>query len=435
MALQVQCFHGFSFSLSSLSVARQLSCISSLLHAARSAASVRAKITGRQHRFQTTTVSCSLQPEDRTKEEDEVASSTSFGNKGFSEDYGVVAGLATIGFAETAYLTYMKLFGGPVSCPIGGGSCNDVLNSDYSLVFGVPLSAVGVLAYGTVVVLGVLGGLRYSYKVAGVDVVRWLLLGSTSVMATASGYFMYILSTKLEGASCSYCVASALLSVSLVLLTLRVRSPLSGKLGTWITNRFNFQEMKQVAGVQVAVTAAVILALSSAYADITPAATGSGDIDLPPVEPQITTSSSPTTLSLAKYLQSVGAKMYGAFWCSHCYEQKQMFGREAMKYLDYVECYPEGYRRGVKIAKACESAKIDGFPTWIIKGQVLSGEQELSEIARVAGFEGASYPCVTCDYVLTIPPINSNWNFEGVSLKGLLTGLWSDIVVLLQFFI
>ena len=38
--------------------------------------------------------------------------------------------------------------------------------------------------------------------------------------------------------------------------------------------------------------------------------------------------------------------------------------------MDYVECYPEGYRRGVKIAKACADANIDGFPTWIIKGEV-----------------------------------------------------------------
>lgn len=47
-----------------------------------------------------------------------------------------------------------------------------------------------------------------------------------------------------------------------------------------------------------------------------------------------------------------------------------MFGKEAMKYLDYVECYPEGYRRGVEIAKACEVANIQGFPSWIINDQV-----------------------------------------------------------------
>lgn len=48
----------------------------------------------------------------------------------------------------------------------------------------------------------------------------------------------------------------------------------------------------------------------------------------------------------------------------------QMFGKEAMKDVDYVECYPEGYRRGVQIAKECDAANIQGFPTWVINGQV-----------------------------------------------------------------
>jgi len=48
----------------------------------------------------------------------------------------------------------------------------------------------------------------------------------------------------------------------------------------------------------------------------------------------------------------------------------QMFGREAAKELDYVECFPEGYRTGTKMIKACTDAKLDGFPTWIINGQV-----------------------------------------------------------------
>lgn len=39
---------------------------------------------------------------------------------------------------------------------------------------------------------------------------------------------------------------------------------------------------------------------------------------------EITTQSSSFALSLAKHLHSVGAKMYGAFWCSHCVEQKQV---------------------------------------------------------------------------------------------------------------
>lgn len=48
----------------------------------------------------------------------------------------------------------------------------------------------------------------------------------------------------------------------------------------------------------------------------------------------------------------------------------QMFGSEAVKQLNYVECFPDGYRKGTKIAKACSDAKIEGFPTWVINGQV-----------------------------------------------------------------
>lgn len=48
------------------------------------------------------------------------------------------------------------------------------------------------------------------------------------------------------------------------------------------------------------------------------------EIVLPYFTTEITTSSSPFALSLAKHLRSVGAKMYGAFWCSHCLEQKQV---------------------------------------------------------------------------------------------------------------
>lgn len=47
-----------------------------------------------------------------------------------------------------------------------------------------------------------------------------------------------------------------------------------------------------------------------------------------------------------------------------------MFGKEALKYIEYVECYPEGYRRGVKLAAACSAANVQGFPTWVINGQV-----------------------------------------------------------------
>jgi hypothetical protein len=48
------------------------------------------------------------------------------------------------------------------------------------------------------------------------------------------------------------------------------------------------------------------------------------ELNLPYFTTEITTTSSSFALSLAKHMRSVGAKMYGAFWCSHCVEQKQV---------------------------------------------------------------------------------------------------------------
>lgn len=59
----------------------------------------------------------------------------------------------------------------------------------------------------------------------------------------------------------------------------------------------------------------------------------------------VTQMSNEETLALAKKLKAAGVRMFGAFWCNHCYDQKQTFGKEAMKFFPYVECFPEGYRK------------------------------------------------------------------------------------------
>ncbi|KAJ7953191.1 thiol-disulfide oxidoreductase LTO1 [Quillaja saponaria] len=69
-----------------------------------------------------------------------------------------------------------------------------------------------------------------------------------------------------------------------------------------------------------------------------------------------------------------------------------MFGNEAAVLLDYVECFPDGYRKGAKIVKACADTGIEGFPTWVINDQVLSGEQKLSELAQISGFNEPVQP-------------------------------------------
>lgn len=70
------------------------------------------------------------------------ADTTSSSSPSSSSDYlayKLCAGLGAVGLLETAYLTYLKLTNSDAFCPIGGGSCGDILNSDYAVVFGTYL--------------------------------------------------------------------------------------------------------------------------------------------------------------------------------------------------------------------------------------------------------------------------------------------------------
>ena len=62
----------------------------------------------------------------------------------------------------------------------------------------------------------------------------------------------------------------------------------------------------------------------------------------------------------AKCLASKQAKMYGLYWCPHCAEQKEMFGK-AFQYVPYVEC---AIKDSHDLAPACTAAKVKLFPSW-----------------------------------------------------------------------
>ena len=73
-----------------------------------------------------------------------------------------------------------------------------------------------------------------------------------------------------------------------------------------------------------------------------------------------------------------GAKFYGAFWCSHCQNQKAMFG-SSKKYLPYIECSTLDSQGQLPV---CTEKKISGYPTWIFAdGSILNGEVSLENLA------------------------------------------------------
>jgi len=63
----------------------------------------------------------------------------------------------------------------------------------------------------------------------------------------------------------------------------------------------------------------------------------------------------------ARCLTDRGVKMYGAWWCPHCQEQKEEF-KASFEYVPYTECGVKGDIKGKN--PVCTEAGITHFPTW-----------------------------------------------------------------------
>lgn len=86
---------------------------------------------------------------------------------------------------------------------------------------------------------------------------------------------------------------------------------------------------------------------------------------------------------LAKCLTQKGWKMYGAWWCPHCNEQKKMFGK-AFQYINYKECYKKGSKR--EQTKTCKEKNIHTYPTWEDpEGEYYKSTYFPEQLARMSG--------------------------------------------------
>lgn len=283
----------------------------------------------------------------------------------------IIGAIAILGLLVTAYLTFEKLSGGSAACAAGG--CNDVLNSRYATVFGQPLSLFGALAYAAMAAfaLGPLAVAPESNKSLrrSLEDITWLLLlaGSTAMMVF-SGYLMFVLATELKS-FCPYCFASALFATSLFILTLIGRS---------------WEDWGQIFFVAIIAAVVTLISTLGIYATANnpnpnPATGGA----------PITTTSSTAEIELAKHLKATGVKMYGAFWCSHCHDQKQLFGKQAFSEINYVEC--ANPKQPQQQTEACRKAGIESYPTWEVNGKLIeSGQKSLQELAKISGYKGST---------------------------------------------
>ena len=282
-----------------------------------------------------------------------------------------MAVLATVGLIDTGSIT-LKRWGmlGDLICPMGADGCDKVLNSAWGTVAdGIPLSFVGVLAYGAVLLMALLPLLPgLSENKAELSRRTWWGLFSVSLgMAVFSGVLLGLMVFKIQ-AFCFFCVLSGVLSLLLLILSVVG--------GGW-------DDPGQLIFRGILLALAVLLGgliwASVVDPDRAELPTGEG------VAPLVTTESSPATLALAEHLTGSGAVMYSAYWCPHCHEQKELFGKEASDKLKVVECAADGQNNK---ADLCRSKGLQGFPSWEINGSIESGVASLETLAERSGYKG-----------------------------------------------
>ncbi len=258
--------------------------------------------------------------------------------------------LAIVGVCG-AVLTAMLLWransaAGLPYCGAGSG-CDVVQTSAWSRFFGVPLAAWGLASYAVLVALalGVVRGAR-----------RWRYTALAASAGFGVSVYLTLVSATLIGALCTWCL------VSLALFTLAFAL-------SWRGRPSGPTARPHVSGL----VAALLLAVAM-HADALGWLSGQGAAD-------------PRLRAIAEHLAASGARFYGASWCSHCQQQKALFGAAADA-LPYVECSPHG--RGAPRATACEMADIRNYPTWIVDGRRIERVLEPDALARLTAWDAAA---------------------------------------------
>ncbi len=164
-----------------------------------------------------------------------------------------------------------------------------------------------------------------------------------------------------------FCVLSAVLCPALFVLSV-------------VLNR---QEERGTLIFRVVITGLLVFLMGLGWASLAdqPAVRG-GPGMAPPVQAQ----STPAKVELAQHLTQVGAKLYTAYWCPHCRDQKELFGKEAAAALTIIECAPDGRDNQ---ADLCKQKGVQGYPSWEIKGAIDSGVKQLETLASLSGYQGS----------------------------------------------
>ena len=124
--------------------------------------------------------------------------------------------LAVIGLGIAGYLTYLHYAGGSPYCLAGGGGCEQVQESDYAELGGIPVAVLGLIAYAALLVTALVPGPTSAAAGAGIAL--------TGVVFSAWLLYAQLVLIK---AVCQWCVASDLVITMIAMATVwRLRAKL-----------------------------------------------------------------------------------------------------------------------------------------------------------------------------------------------------------------
>lgn len=256
--------------------------------------------------------------------------------------------LALLGMALSGYITFSAWQSRLVAFCTEGSGCDVVLNSRWSTLFGMPTSFWGFLTYA------LLAAVAWNRDAAN----QWRWTWVISLFGLLYSLYLTSISFFELKAACPYCLASLGLMAAIFIWTTfqRPKNLPNFSWGPWLA--------KSVGAAAVA-----IVALHLHYAGYWGNAPGPED---------------PWIRGLAEHLSKSDAKFYGASWCPHCNEQKNLFG-SSTKRIPYVECSPGG--PNAPQAQVCKEKGIQNYPTWIINGQRYTGVQPLDNLAQMSKYQ------------------------------------------------
>ena len=286
-----------------------------------------------------------------------------------------IAILSTVGVIDTGSITLNK-WGliGNLNCPGGLGGCDKVLNSPWGNFFqindfSIPLSLIGLISYLLILVMAILPLLPI-LKNQKHSIAKFTWWGSFYISTSTFIFSLILISIMIFKikAFCFFCLLSCLISLSVLLLNIFG--------GSW-------EDYGKLFFRGFILSVAVLLAGLIWSSSVNPS-TKEISNNVQGMPPAVITTSSPEKIKLAEHLTKEGAVMYNAYWCPHCHDQKEMFGKEAAKKLNLVECAKDGFNNKREL---CEIKGITGFPSWEINGTIDSGVKSLKELAELTNYK------------------------------------------------